>query len=159
MSRDANLGTYACRSFLEGQRHIVTQIRAALPASPPTSSASPSQHIFKPEKIAENILKFFEDAGVEPRVEAAVPQSGSAVAIVNRLFLRIGEYGVGFARGAKIRFRLFFLFRIAVGMVLQCSFAIGGFNLLRRRFARYTENFIKVFRVRGRHHSLFLAGN
>src|SRR6202041_1914642 len=129
MSRDANLGTYACRSFLEGQRHIVTQIRAALPASPPTSSASPSQHIFKPEKIAENVLKFFEDAGVEPGVETAVPQSGSAVAIVNRPLLRVGKYGIGFASCAKIRFRLFLLFRVAVGMVLHRSFAIGGFDL------------------------------
>src|SRR5271155_5093444 len=58
-----NLASDARRSFFERKRHVVTQIRPALPPPRATSAAPPpsAQHFIKPKKIAENILKFLED--------------------------------------------------------------------------------------------------
>src|ERR1700735_2777101 len=82
---------------------------------------------------------------VESGIDPAAPQSGRAVAVVHRAFLRIGKHRVGFASCSKALFRFGLLLHIAVGVILQSSFAIRRLNLFGRSFARHTQNFVEIF--------------
>src|ERR1700733_6202219 len=86
----------ARRSFFETQRHVVTQIRAALPARPPTCAAPTpaAEHFIEAKKIAQNILKFLEDRRVESGIKSAITQPRRAVAVVHRTLLLVGKHRV-----------------------------------------------------------------
>jgi len=71
MPRNANLCVYSRGGFFKGERHVVAQICATLPSLPAASSPSSAQYFVEPKKVAENILKFFEDAGIETGIEPA----------------------------------------------------------------------------------------
>ena len=155
MPRQLNLAADARRGLFETERHVVTQIRAALPARPAASAAPTraAEHFIEPEKIAENILKFLEDRGIEAGIESAIAQPSRSVAVVHRALLLVGKYGIGFGSRAKIVLGLFFLFRIAVGMPLESRLTVCGFDLLGRSIARHTQNLVKIIAVAGRHRS------
>src|ERR1700683_1710662 len=155
MPGDANLCIHSRGRFFKGERHVVSQIRATLPSLPAASSPPSAQYLVEPKKVSENILKFFEDAGIETGIEPAASQSGSPVAVVHRALLRVGKNRVSFAGRPKTFFRFRLLFQITVRVILQSSFAIRRFNLFGRSFARHSQYFVEIFGIRCGHRSLF----
>src|SRR5208282_2013859 len=103
-----------------------------------------AEHIVHAEKIAENILEVREDRLVEIGLEAAIAEARVAVTVVDLALLRIGENAVGLRRAAKILLGFVLVFRIAVRVMLQREFAIGGLDLIARSIALDAENFVVV---------------
>src|SRR5271170_5302233 len=153
LPRQSNLAGDARRSLFERKRHVVTQIRATLPARPATPAApSPAaQRFIKTKKIAENILKFLEDRRVEPSIESAIAQPRHSVAVIHRTLLLVRKHRVSLGSRAEIVLSLFLLLRVAVRMPLQRRLAIRRFNLFRRSAALDAQNFVKVSTVASRH--------
>src|SRR5580704_15935909 len=67
-----------------------------------------------------------------------------SVTVIGRSFLRIGKNAIGLRALAKFFFCRGFIFRIAVGMPLQCSLAVGRLNLITRRGALHDKHFVII---------------
>src|ERR1700735_2862871 len=145
VARDSSLGVCSGGCLFKRQRHVVPQVSATLASLTASTPPSSAQYFLESEKAAENILKFFENAGVKSGIESPTSQSRRAVAVVHRAFLRIGKNRVRFARRAKTFFRLRLFLRIAIRMILQSGFPICRFNLFGRSFTRHAQNFIEIF--------------
>src|SRR5580693_4221488 len=148
-----NFAGDARRSLFERKRHVVTQIRAALPPRRSATTPQPpaAQHFVKTKKIAENVLKFLEDRRVESGIESAIAQPCHSVAVVHRALLLVRKHCIRFGSGAKLMLGLFLLLRVAVRMPLQRRLAIRRFNLFWRRTAFDAQDFVKVSAVASCH--------
>jgi hypothetical protein len=67
LPRQANLGADAGGGLFKAQFHVVPQVGAALHARAATAAGA-SKDVFESEEIAEDVLKFLVDRGVDPRV-------------------------------------------------------------------------------------------
>src|SRR5271157_6343815 len=93
--RHANLGGDAHGRFVEGQRHVVAQVIAALDSAAPTAAATRcAEEVLEAEKVAENIVEILEDGAVKPTLRAGARQARVAVGVVNLALLRVAEDAV-----------------------------------------------------------------
>src|SRR2546425_3413463 len=143
LSRQTNLGADARGRLLKRQLHVIPQIGAALHALT-AAAAGASENVLESKKVAEDILKFVEDRGVEARVGGNAGNAGMAVAIVCGTFLGIGEDAVGFRGFAKLRFGSVLLLRIAIGMPLERSLAVGGLDLVLHSRTAHAQHFVII---------------
>src|SRR5713226_228771 len=143
LSRQFNLGGYACGGFFERERHVVAQIGATLSAAAPATRPAASKQVLETKEISKNVMEILED-GVVKTLTGAAGKTGMTVSIVNLPLLRIAEHAVGFGAFAELYFRLGFIFRTAVRMPLQRRFAVGGLDFVDRRGARHAQNFVVI---------------
>src|SRR5208282_3329907 len=144
-ARHTNLGGDAHGRFVEGQRHVITQVVATLHAAAPATTATRgAKEILETEKVAENIVEVLEDGAVKSALRARARQARMAVSIVNLALLRVAEDAVGFRGFAEIVFGHFLVIRVAVGMPLHRGFAISGLDLVDRSCLRQAQNFVIV---------------
>src|SRR5438552_13967969 len=94
LARQLDLGSHSRGGFLERERHVVAQVRAALCAATPATAAAPSEQILEPEKISENVVEIVEDGAVETVTGACAGKSRVAVGVINLPLLSIAQHAV-----------------------------------------------------------------
>ena len=113
--------------LLEGDLHIVAQIRAALAAA--RAAAAPSHD------VAEQILENIGHGGAEALAAAkaaALFEGGMAETVVSRALLPVAQTLIGFVQFLETRFGLL-VAGVAVGMALHRRLAESDLHLDFRR--------------------------
>src|ERR1700730_11213011 len=136
-------------SLFEGKRHVVTQIRTALDATPaaPAATARPKQ-ILESKELAKNIVEILKNRAVEIGLRADAGKAFMAVGVINLAFLNVAKNGVGLGALAKAVFGLFLVLRAAVGVPLEGSFPVGSLDFINRHRFCDAENFVIIALVR-----------
>src|SRR5208282_2647652 len=135
----------AGRCFLKRQREVVAQVCTTLAAPAARAlTAVASENVAHAKQVAENVLKIFEDRGIEPAEAARLLDAGVAVAVVELALLRVRKNAIGLGRGAELLLRFLFVLRIPVRVPLQRGFAVCGFYLVLLRVARNTQDLVVV---------------
>jgi hypothetical protein len=141
MTAHRNLSFSAEDRFLKFERHIFTQIGAAL--CPPAPATSLPKNVAHAEQVAENLAEILEAHTCSVEAAASAANPGMAEAIIERALLAIAEHGIGFAG----LFELFFsigVVRIAIRVKLQGKLPVGALDLLFVRPAFDSQDFVVV---------------
>src|SRR5580698_2545909 len=151
LPRQLHLGVDAGRRFFERERHVIAKIRATLRSSSASPPATAAKHVLEAEEIPENIVAVLKDRPVEIDSRRLPRQSCVSVIVVNLALLRIAQHAVRFGALAKLDFCFRFVFRVAIGVILQRALAVRRFDLFDARRARHAEYFVIVPLIRLRH--------
>ena len=145
-------------SLFEFESEVLTQIGAALgPAA--TARTTAAKKIAKAEKVAKDVLKIVEHAGIKTSAAAGVSYSGMAKTIVEGALIRIGEHRVSFSNFLE-PFLGFRLVGISIGVILQRQLAIGALDLLIAGRTNHAQHFVIVaFAVTGQNGLILLSWN
>lgn len=141
MTRILDLSRCSECSVFKFKLQIVTEIRASLDSTSPTT---PAKRISETENIAEHIAEVGKDVRIETGISSrGAAQPGMAVPVVGRTLLGIGQNRIGLCRFFESVFGLF-VSGIAIRMVLKGKLPIRALHFLVGRRFGDAKNFVII---------------
>ena len=138
LALDLDLLLDAVKGLEEADFEVVADIPAGGGAG--ATAAAAAAH---PEEVLEDVGEVAEDvAHVFEAMEALVAQAGVAVLVVEAAFLRVAQDLVGL--GGLFEELLGLVAGVAVGVVFEGLFAVGGLDLGGRGLAVHAQNFVII---------------